>query len=450
MGDSMFNGNGDDYPMMSGDDIADSETKLHVYRLPDFELDGRTDQNARRMFAATLPDCGDFERRIQAACGFGHYRVEKRIAGKMKESTTVHLQKPSALEIKEAVPAPVNVHLAAPQADIAEQIKNGVLGALQTSQELMANNQKQAVEAMRASLEMLRTVREVSNELAPPPVAPVVQAAPSAPVSREMTTTQALLTLAAEDPDMLSSVKAKLLGVPEEKEAVGGFFDAVKPYLPALVPALVDFVGNIGKLAGNASGSAPTSRSVPDREFIGTSEDGYPLFRIRTPDGQFRIVKQLPPTGTPAAPPAEPVSMMTAEPEATEEPTADAVEEAEADIEAILNDLLLSCAMGENVEDVAADLFETMETSQAVAFYGRTFAAMTTEEAAAFLIDAYPGAKRILDMEGSKEWLSALQKRLGELISPPAPMSVVAVEPEAEGKPPVERPARKRAARAEG
>lgn len=153
---------------------------ISVYRLPEFDDDGRTDHLAEREFLATLPASADYERVIKRNHGAGHYRVEHRRNGQFKSVSEFHLDESSKREpvqveddesdfdaaederIEQIVKAALHAALEAQRAEF-----KGVLTAQRTEQPA-ATQQPSPAESLREAFNVLRELQTINAQLSPP------------------------------------------------------------------------------------------------------------------------------------------------------------------------------------------------------------------------------------------------------------------------------------------
>ncbi len=154
---------------------------VSVYRLPEFDEDGRADHLAEREFLLTLPAGTDYERVIKRMYGEGHYRVERRCNGRFRSVSEFHLDELPKRE-------PVQVKDEESDLDLVEdderleQIVNTALEAQRTEFEKVlatlrtfqpaSMQQPSPADSVRDSMNLLKELLAMNAQLNPTPVQP--------------------------------------------------------------------------------------------------------------------------------------------------------------------------------------------------------------------------------------------------------------------------------------
>ncbi len=242
--------------------------KVLIFRLPNFDDDSRTDQQAAREYIAEFPANSEYERAIRQLYGSGHYRIETRRGGKFVAVHELHIEDPP--------PRPIVVEVEQPDvedADLDDRIADAVAVALAAERNAQAERGERAaaqvrvespalrpIDPVRDALRLLKEFKELSAELMPAPVT-------SAPVeaSGTLTTEKALLHLIAQDEGALDGVRSKLLNTERGEgwaETIRTAVKTVSSDLPGIL-ALLGVTGQKPAQVAHPKPHAPRAVAPP-------------------------------------------------------------------------------------------------------------------------------------------------------------------------------------------
>ncbi len=265
---------------------------VSVYRLPDFDADGRTDHLAQREFLITLPAGADYERTIKKIYGAGHYRVELRKNGHFKSVSEFHLEDRQQRDPVASNDEAINFQLvddyeSESENERIERIVSAALAAqradfqtLQASQQAIQQPQPQptATSALRDALSVLKEMQSINTLLHPP-------APPQPPQQDEET----ILTRAiVSNTGLLEKVISRVVDVVGRADAepahwalsLGRDFAAgVMPYVaPHVAPLIVGRLKSV--LASKLPDGEQASEVISETEEAETSALDEVLFNM--------------------------------------------------------------------------------------------------------------------------------------------------------------------------
>jgi hypothetical protein len=260
---------------------------VSVYRLPDFDADGRTDHLAQREFLITLPAGADYERTIKKIYGAGHYRVELRKNGHFKSVSEFHLEDRQQRD-PVAPDEAINLQLVddyESEDERVERIVSAALAAqradfqtLQASQQAIQQPQTQptATSALRDALDVLKEMQSINTLLNPAPPQPLQQ-------DEETILTRAIVS----NTGLLEKVISRVVGVVGRADAepehwalsLGRDFAAgVMPYVAPHVAPLI--VGRLKSVLASKLPDGEQASEVSETEEAETSALDEVLFNM--------------------------------------------------------------------------------------------------------------------------------------------------------------------------
>jgi hypothetical protein len=258
---------------------------VSVYRLPEFDEDGRTDHLAQREFLITLPAGADYERTIKRIYGAGHYRCEVRKNGHFKSVSEFHLEDRQQRDPVAPDDEAINLQLVDDYESENERIERIVGAALAAQradfQTLQASQQPQtqptATSALRDALSVLKEMQSINTLLNPAPPQPPQQDEETILTRAIVSNTGLLEKVISRAVDAVGRADAE-----PEHWAVGlgrDFIGGVMPYVaPHVAPLIVGRLKAV--LAGKVPDGEQASEVISETEEAETSTLDEVLFNM--------------------------------------------------------------------------------------------------------------------------------------------------------------------------